>query len=158
MAEAKTRELLNAEANVRLIAPAVTDQIGAWSQEQKLDWEARSHEHGDLKDAFLVVSVSDAETNPKSLKTQKRDMSSVTQWTISSTAKPDLDCFTNRPAHALLEHFALHTKARALLTIPFALKGRRSPLVEGSAQSPTRTSPPERSLQPLPQSAHTGKA
>jgi precorrin-2 dehydrogenase / sirohydrochlorin ferrochelatase len=63
MAEAKVRELLNANAVIRLIAPAVTQQILAWSREEKLCWESRSYSSGDLQDAFLVVSVADTETN-----------------------------------------------------------------------------------------------
>jgi precorrin-2 dehydrogenase / sirohydrochlorin ferrochelatase len=65
MAEAKVRELVNAGANIRLVAPAVTDQIAAWSQAEELDWEARPYQNGDLKGAFLVVSVADAETNAR---------------------------------------------------------------------------------------------
>lgn len=63
MAEAKVRELLNANAVIRLIAPTVTQQIFAWSREEKLCWESRSYSSGDLRDAFLVVSVADPETN-----------------------------------------------------------------------------------------------
>lgn len=63
MAEAKVRELLNAKAVIRLIAPTVTEQISAWSREEKLCWEPRSYRNGDLHDAFLVVSVADTETN-----------------------------------------------------------------------------------------------
>ena len=48
---------------VRVIAPAVTEQVAAWSQAGRLQWEPRSYHNGDLSDAFLVVSVADAETN-----------------------------------------------------------------------------------------------
>ncbi len=63
MAEAKVRELLEAEAKVRVIAPVASGQIAAWSQEGRLQWEARAYETGDVRDAFLVVSVADAKTN-----------------------------------------------------------------------------------------------
>jgi precorrin-2 dehydrogenase/sirohydrochlorin ferrochelatase len=63
MAEAKIRELLEADAKVRVIAPAATDQIAAWSQAGRLRWEARAYETGDGRDAFLVLSVADAKTN-----------------------------------------------------------------------------------------------
>lgn len=63
MAEAKIRELLDADANIRVIAPAATDQIAAWSQAGRLQWEPRAYENGDVRDAFLVVSVADANTN-----------------------------------------------------------------------------------------------
>jgi siroheme synthase (precorrin-2 oxidase/ferrochelatase) len=63
MAKTKVRELMNSEANVRLIAPTVTEQISAWSREEKLRWEPHSYSSGDLRDAFLVVSVAHTETN-----------------------------------------------------------------------------------------------
>jgi precorrin-2 dehydrogenase / sirohydrochlorin ferrochelatase len=63
MAEGKIRELLDADATIRVIAPVVTERIAAWSQEGKLQLEARSYESGDLRESFLVVSVSDAQTN-----------------------------------------------------------------------------------------------
>jgi precorrin-2 dehydrogenase / sirohydrochlorin ferrochelatase len=62
-AEGRVRELLNSKASIRLIAPTVTEQISAWSREEKLRWESRSYRSGDLRDAFLVVSVADTETN-----------------------------------------------------------------------------------------------
>lgn len=65
MAEAKVRELLDADAKIRVIAPIVTGQITAWSKAGRLQWEACSYESGDLRDALLVVSVADAETNAK---------------------------------------------------------------------------------------------
>ena len=63
MAEAKVRELLEAEAKVHVIASVATDQIAAWSQEGRLKWEARAYESGDVRDAFLVVSIAGAKTN-----------------------------------------------------------------------------------------------
>jgi precorrin-2 dehydrogenase/sirohydrochlorin ferrochelatase len=63
MAEAKVRELLDAEAKIRVIAPVATDQIVAWSQAGRLEWVGRAYEDGDLREAFLSVSVADAKTN-----------------------------------------------------------------------------------------------
>jgi len=63
MAEAKIRELLDAEAKIRVIAPTATDQIVAWSHAGRLQWDGRAYQHGDLREAFLVVSVADAKTN-----------------------------------------------------------------------------------------------
>jgi precorrin-2 dehydrogenase/sirohydrochlorin ferrochelatase len=63
MAEGKVRDLLDAEAKIRLIAPEVTPQIAEWSRAGKLRWESRSFQKGDLLDAFLVVSIADADTN-----------------------------------------------------------------------------------------------
>jgi precorrin-2 dehydrogenase / sirohydrochlorin ferrochelatase len=65
MAEGKTRELLDSGARIRLVAPTATNQIFAWAQVGKLQWETRAYQTGDLEDAFLVVSVADAETNAR---------------------------------------------------------------------------------------------
>jgi len=65
MAEAKVRDLLEADAKVHLIVPAATGQITAWSQSGRLQWKARAYETGDLRDVFLVVSVADAKTNAR---------------------------------------------------------------------------------------------
>ena len=65
MAEGKTRELLDAGAQIRLIAPEVTNQISAWADSGRLQWEARTYQSGDVRDAFLVVSIVDAETNAR---------------------------------------------------------------------------------------------
>lgn len=65
MAEAKVRDLLEADAKIRVIAPAATDQIAAWSQAGILEWEARTYETGDGRNAFLMVSVADAKTNAR---------------------------------------------------------------------------------------------
>lgn len=65
MAEGKIRELLGAAASVRVIAPVLNEHIAVWSQEGRLQWEARPYESGDLRDAFLVISLADAETNAR---------------------------------------------------------------------------------------------
>lgn len=65
IAEAKARELMDAGARVRLIAPAVTDQIAAWFRAGKLHWEPRPYESADLNDAFLIVSIAEPETNAR---------------------------------------------------------------------------------------------
>ena len=63
MAEGKVRDLLGAEAKIRLIAPEVTPQIADWSRAGRLHWEPRPYQRGDLVDAFLVISISNSETN-----------------------------------------------------------------------------------------------
>jgi precorrin-2 dehydrogenase / sirohydrochlorin ferrochelatase len=63
MAEGKVRDLLDAQAKIRLIAPDVTRQIAEWSRVGKLHWQPRSYQKGDLADAFLVVSIADIQTN-----------------------------------------------------------------------------------------------
>lgn len=65
MAEGKVRDLIHAEAKIRLIAPNVTPQIVEWSQAGRLHWQDRPYQQGDLADAFLVVSIADSETNAR---------------------------------------------------------------------------------------------
>lgn len=65
MAEAKARELLSAGARIRLIAPVVTAQISEWAQADSVEWRPRVYANGDLRDAFLVVSIADPDTNAR---------------------------------------------------------------------------------------------
>jgi precorrin-2 dehydrogenase / sirohydrochlorin ferrochelatase len=65
MAEGKARELLEAGAQVLLIATEVTRQIAARAETGQLEWQTRTYESSDLRKAFLVVSIADAETNAR---------------------------------------------------------------------------------------------
>jgi len=67
MAEGKVRDLLDADAKIRLIAPDATPQLAEWSQAGKLRWESRSYQKGDLVDTFLVISIADTDTNAQVL-------------------------------------------------------------------------------------------
>jgi precorrin-2 dehydrogenase len=52
MAEGKIRELLEADAKVRVIAPVVTEQVAGWSQAGRLQWVTRVYERGDVRDSL----------------------------------------------------------------------------------------------------------
>ena len=56
--ESKIAGLLEAEANVRVVAPEATPQVQAWSQANKIEWLARAWEPGDLEGVFLVVAAT----------------------------------------------------------------------------------------------------
>jgi precorrin-2 dehydrogenase/sirohydrochlorin ferrochelatase len=58
-AEAKARALLEAEADVVVIAPAVTDGLGDLVRRLELTHVPRSYERGDLAGAFLVIAADD---------------------------------------------------------------------------------------------------
>ena len=60
IAEGKIRSLLEAEARVRLIAPAITPGIAAWVRQRKVDWLPREFEASDLEGAFLVIAGTSA--------------------------------------------------------------------------------------------------
>lgn len=61
-AERKTGDLLEAEANVTLIAPDPTDTLKQWAEEGTIDWIERTYQRGDLEGAFLAIV---SETNPE---------------------------------------------------------------------------------------------
>lgn len=54
--EDRVRALLDAGAQVRLISPDATEQIGQWVEQGRIEWEAREYAPGDLEDAFLVIA------------------------------------------------------------------------------------------------------
>jgi siroheme synthase-like protein len=56
-AERKARALLEAEAGVVVIAPAVTDGLGDLVRRGELTHVARSYQRGDLAGAFLVIAA-----------------------------------------------------------------------------------------------------
>lgn len=60
VAEGKIPALLEAEARVRVIAPEVTQTIAHWSEQQKLEWQAKKFEAGDLAGATLVIAATSA--------------------------------------------------------------------------------------------------
>lgn len=61
-AERKTGDLLQCDANVTVISPEVSEQLGAWADEEVIRWIRRDYQRGDLEDAFLVII---SETNPQ---------------------------------------------------------------------------------------------
>src|SRR5271166_4222601 len=60
IAEGKILALLEAEARIRLVAPAVTPAIAAWVRQRKVDWLPKEFEPADLEGAFLVIAATSA--------------------------------------------------------------------------------------------------
>jgi precorrin-2 dehydrogenase / sirohydrochlorin ferrochelatase len=60
IAESKIQSLLAAEAHVVVVAPEVTETIGAWAREGQIDWQAKEYATEDLCGAFLVVAGTSA--------------------------------------------------------------------------------------------------
>lgn len=54
-AERKAGELLECDADVTIISPALTDGLARLVNENKLNWINRSYQKGDLSGAFLVI-------------------------------------------------------------------------------------------------------
>ena len=56
--ESKIASLLEAEANIRVVAPKASNQVQGWAEEKKLEWLARAWEPSDLEGMFLVVGAT----------------------------------------------------------------------------------------------------
>lgn len=58
VAEEKIESLLRADAEIRVVAPAATDRVRAWSGAGKIQWDVRKFRSSDLKDIFLAVAAT----------------------------------------------------------------------------------------------------
>jgi precorrin-2 dehydrogenase / sirohydrochlorin ferrochelatase len=60
ISEGKIAGLIEAGANVHVIAPTVTSQIERWSEKTKIRLKRRKFRPSDLKDVFLVVAATNS--------------------------------------------------------------------------------------------------
>jgi cobalt-precorrin 5A hydrolase/precorrin-3B C17-methyltransferase len=60
--ERKIAGLLPTGAAIRVISPAVTDQVQRWATEGRVMWVARPFQPGDLQGAFLTFAATDQRT------------------------------------------------------------------------------------------------
>lgn len=58
IAERKIEKLLFSQAMVKVIAPQITSRIENWYKEQKILWEKREYQNGDLEGAWLVIAAT----------------------------------------------------------------------------------------------------
>jgi precorrin-2 dehydrogenase/sirohydrochlorin ferrochelatase len=58
IAESKIASLLEADAQVRVVAPQVTPQVRAWAQSKAVEWHQRPFEPADLDGMFLVIAAT----------------------------------------------------------------------------------------------------
>jgi len=58
VAESKIASLLEADGQVRVVAPEATKQVRSWSQSNTIEWRQRAFEPGDLDGMFLVVAAT----------------------------------------------------------------------------------------------------
>lgn len=61
--ESKIRDLVDCKAKVRVIASSVTQAIAELATAGRLEWSRHDYQCGDLNDAMLVITGSDAGTN-----------------------------------------------------------------------------------------------
>jgi precorrin-2 dehydrogenase / sirohydrochlorin ferrochelatase len=58
--EPKIRSLLQAKAEVRVVAPHATAAVAAWAQAGVLTWHSRNFVSGDLEGVFLVIAATNS--------------------------------------------------------------------------------------------------
>ena len=58
IAESKIASLLDAGAQVRVVAPQATPQVRAWAHAKTLEWHQRQFEPSDLNGMFLVIAAT----------------------------------------------------------------------------------------------------
>ncbi|MCS7279713.1 MAG: bifunctional precorrin-2 dehydrogenase/sirohydrochlorin ferrochelatase [Thermodesulfobacteriaceae bacterium] len=58
VAERKIEKLLSSQAVVKVIAPQITSQIENWYKDQRILWEKREYQSGDLEGAWLAIAAT----------------------------------------------------------------------------------------------------
>jgi precorrin-2 dehydrogenase/sirohydrochlorin ferrochelatase len=58
IAESKIASLLDAGAQLRVVAPEATPQVRAWAQSNTIEWHQRPFEPADLDGMFLVIAAT----------------------------------------------------------------------------------------------------
>jgi precorrin-2 dehydrogenase / sirohydrochlorin ferrochelatase len=58
IAEAKIASLVEAVAHVRVVAPDATEEVRSWADLNKIEWQQRRFDPGDLDGMFLVVAAT----------------------------------------------------------------------------------------------------
>ncbi|MED4584725.1 bifunctional precorrin-2 dehydrogenase/sirohydrochlorin ferrochelatase [Brevibacillus choshinensis] len=89
VAERKIRSLLEAGAEVSVVAPSCTEQIKDWSQEGKLSLQQRSFEQADVVHAVLIIAA----TSEPEVNLAVYEVCQPYQW-INIVDRPELCTFT----------------------------------------------------------------
>jgi precorrin-2 dehydrogenase/sirohydrochlorin ferrochelatase len=58
IAESKISGLLEAHANVRVVAPEATPKVRAWADAHRIAWQQRRFQPDDLENMFLIVAAT----------------------------------------------------------------------------------------------------
>ncbi len=56
--ESKIASLVEADAQVRVVAPEATPEVRSWAQSKRVEWQQRSFQPEDLDGMFLVVAAT----------------------------------------------------------------------------------------------------
>ncbi|MDF2681288.1 MAG: precorrin-2 dehydrogenase/ferrochelatase [Brevibacillus sp.] len=89
VAERKIRSLLEAGADVSVVAPSCTEQIKAWSQEGQISFQQRPFEQADVVHAVLIIAA----TSEPDVNLAVYEACQPHQW-INIVDRPDLCTFT----------------------------------------------------------------
>jgi precorrin-2 dehydrogenase/sirohydrochlorin ferrochelatase len=58
VAESKISSLLEAHANVRVVAPQATPRIRSWADSHRIAWQQRRFQPSDLENMFLIIAAT----------------------------------------------------------------------------------------------------
>ena len=58
VAESKIASLIEADAQVLVVAPDATPGVRSWTQAKRLEWRQRDFQPGDLDGMFIVVAAT----------------------------------------------------------------------------------------------------
>jgi precorrin-2 dehydrogenase/sirohydrochlorin ferrochelatase len=58
IAESKIASLVEADAQVRVVAPEATPQVQSWAQSKRIEWQQCGFQPNDLDSMFLVVAAT----------------------------------------------------------------------------------------------------
>jgi precorrin-2 dehydrogenase/sirohydrochlorin ferrochelatase len=59
VATRKVETLLNADANVTVVSPEITDELKEWVKLQKISWKQKRFEEDDVAEAFIIIAATD---------------------------------------------------------------------------------------------------
>jgi precorrin-2 dehydrogenase/sirohydrochlorin ferrochelatase len=58
VAESRISSLLEAQANVRVVAPQATPKIRSWADSHRIAWQQRRFQPSDLENMFLIIAAT----------------------------------------------------------------------------------------------------
>src|SRR5215813_1903786 len=58
--QSKIQSLLDAGANVHVVAPKGTSVVSEWAQQGLIEWEVRNFDSSDFEGAFLVIAATNS--------------------------------------------------------------------------------------------------
>lgn len=84
VATAKIHWLITSAANVKIVAPHITNQIFLWHQREKVEWVPRTFQKEDLHSIFLVIAA----TNDRKLNRKIAFLAQQNQLLFNSVDDP----------------------------------------------------------------------